>query len=69
MKDKDKLIDELLQTTSVLGARVEQLAGNQSAAHIGSCASVGSARDGLVSENSGGQPALPSNICKALQQQ
>jgi hypothetical protein len=54
LKDKDKLIDELLQTTSFLGTRVEQLTGNQTAGNIAGCASVRSVGDGLVSENSGG---------------
>jgi hypothetical protein len=53
----------------VLSGRVEQLAAGQSAANFGGYASAGSAADGLVSENSAGQPALSSNINKALQYQ
>jgi hypothetical protein len=67
MKDKDKLIDELLQGTYSLGAKVEKLAaGGSPPSNVVSYASAASAKDGFASDNSGGQSALSSNICKAL---
>ena len=67
LKEKDRLIDELLQGTYSLGAKVEKLAaGSPLPANGAAYASAPSAQDGLVSDNSGGQSALSNNICKAL---